>query len=69
MGVIETPFIFDDGFRGHMLESPYMQSIAWLREDLGRIAEFSFANVGYRSLFENDEDLILTIARSLTPAQ
>jgi len=54
-------FLFDDGHVGYMLD--FADEIWWVREDWMAV---SFRHGGYRPLFEIHENLILTIARSLT---
>jgi len=54
-------FIFDDGHIGYMLE--FNNEIWWVH---GEWMAMSFRHGGYRDFFEIHEDLILTIARTLT---
>jgi len=58
-------FVFDDGHIGFMLEYP--TSIRWVRADSWMAVNFSHG--GARSHFVNNEELVLAIARSLTPTQ
>ena len=54
-------FLFDDKQSGYMLEFP--DSIIWARESYISVNLF---HEGDRSIFTDNEDLILTIARTLT---
>jgi hypothetical protein len=54
-------FLFDDEQSGYMLEFP--TSIIWARESYISVNLF---HEGDRSVFTDNEDLILTIVRTLT---
>jgi hypothetical protein len=56
-----SEFLFDDGNIGHMFE--FTDYILWVND----FQAVSFTHGGHRSLFEIHEDLILSIARTLTP--
>jgi len=58
-------FLFDDGQSGYMLEFP--QAIAWTRES--RTKDLLLYHDGDRSVFADNEDLILRIARTLAEDQ
>ena len=55
-----TSFLFDDGYVGYMMEYDY--SIEWWRGGWS----FSLPHHGLRTVFTDNEELILRIARSLT---
>ena len=55
-------FLFDDGHMGFMFE--FDESISWRRED--NMMGLSLRHGGDISIFANNEDLILSIARTLT---
>ena len=58
-------FIFDDARRGYMLERP--DSIIWANEiEEGFVVTVSLYHGGNRSVFTDNEDLILRVARTLT---
>jgi len=57
-----TPFVFDSGTVGYMLDS--FLSIMWLNPDLFLGSGVGLQHDGDRSVFENNEEVILRIARS-----
>jgi len=58
-------FFFDDGNVGYELETPH--SMMWINTNFSTCCGISLFHDGGRSVFTNNEDVILRIARSLTP--